>query len=72
MADTYTTKQGDCWDGIAFAVYGSESHTGWLMEHNYPLLDIYQFDDGAVLSTPPLTEETTQQVNRPVWRATSA
>ena len=37
MESTYTTKQGDVWDKIAYEVYGSdEEYTGWLMENNLP------------------------------------
>ena len=32
MESTYTTKQGDVWDKIAYEVYGDEEYTGWLME----------------------------------------
>ncbi len=28
MASTYTTKQGDAWDAIAFRVYGDVKYTG--------------------------------------------
>ena len=40
---TYTTIQGDAWDAIAYKVYGDESYTGWLMQHNLPLLDTLVF-----------------------------
>ena len=43
MAKTYTTQQGDAWDAIAHKVYGSETYTGWLMQNNLPLLDIFVF-----------------------------
>ena len=36
MESTYTTKQGDVWDKIAYEVYGDEEYTGWLMENNFP------------------------------------
>ena len=29
MASTYTTKQGDAWDAIAFHVYGDVKYTGF-------------------------------------------
>ena len=44
MESTYTTKQGDVWDKIAYEVYGDEEYTGWLMENNFPLLDTFVFD----------------------------
>jgi len=52
MAKTYTTQQGDAWDAIAHKVYGSETYTGWLMQNNLPLLDIFVFEAGTVLQTP--------------------
>ena len=58
MENTYTTKQGDAWDKIAFEVYGDEAYTAWLMENNFPLLDIFVFDAGVVLQTPPPPEKT--------------
>ena len=56
MESTYTTKQGDVWDKIAYEVYGDEEYTGWLMENNFPLLDTFVFDAGVVLQTPAPTE----------------
>ena len=32
MENTYTTKQGDTWDLIAFRVYGDVKYTGWLIK----------------------------------------
>ena len=52
MAKTYTTQQGDAWDAIAHKVYGSETYTGWLMQNNLPLLDIFVFEAGTGLQTP--------------------
>ena len=31
MEKTYTTKQGDAWDAIAFQVYGDVIYTGCLL-----------------------------------------
>lgn len=68
MAKTYTTKQGDAWDAIAYKVYGDEKYTGWLMQNNFPLLDVFVFGAGVTLQTPdpPENDETT---NMPIWRA---
>ena len=57
MAATYTTKQGQTWDGIALEVYGSEIYADFLMKSNWPLLDILVFSAGTVLNTPDLVEE---------------
>ncbi len=61
----YTTKQGECWDGIAKAVYGSEKHVGFLMQNNMPLLDTVIFSAGITLDTPKLPADET---NLPPWR----
>lgn len=66
MADSYTTKSGEQWDGIAKTVYGSEIYTDWLMQNNYPLLDTYQFDAGIVLRTPALPAGADGSL--PPWR----
>ena len=57
MASTYTTKQGDAWDAIAFQVYGDVKYTGFLMQANFPHLDTFVFDAGVVLQTPDLPED---------------
>ena len=41
MASTYTTKQGDAWDAIAFHVYGDVKYTGFLMQANFPHCLLY-------------------------------
>ncbi len=46
MEKTYTTKQGDAWDAIAFRVYGDVKYTGFLMQANFPHLDTFVFDAG--------------------------
>lgn len=70
MESTYTTKQGDVWDKIAYEVYGDEEYTGWLMENNFPLLDTFVFDAGVVLQTPELPEDD-DLTNAPIWRTTT-
>jgi len=78
MAKTYTTQQGDAWDAIAHKVYGSETYTGWLMQNNLPLLDIFVFEAGGggaapgppaggVLQTPDPPEDDKAE-NLPIWR----
>lgn len=64
---TYTTIQGDAWDAIAYRVYGDESYTGWLMQHNLPLLDTLVFGAGVVLNIPDLPEGDTS-ADAPIWR----
>lgn len=67
MENTYTTQQGDTWDLIAYRVYGDVKYTGWLMQNNFPHLDIFVFDAGVVLQTPELPEEE-RQAATPFWR----
>lgn len=62
---TYTTQQGQTWDQISKAVYGSELHIGELMESNQKLLDIFVFSAGTVLTVPEIKKDTT---NQPPWR----
>lgn len=67
MGNTYTTIQGDTWDIIARKVYGSEKYAGHLMQANFPLLDIFQFDAGTIMQTPPLPEKE-RSASGPDWR----
>ncbi|PKM72856.1 MAG: phage tail protein [Firmicutes bacterium HGW-Firmicutes-16] len=69
MATTYTTKAGDTWDAIAYAVYGSEKYIGHLMQNNFPLLDRFVFEADVNLNTPALPESTQQSAGLPAWRA---
>ena len=67
MATTYTTVQGDAWDAIAYKVYGDEKYTGWLMQNNFPSLDVFAFPAGVVLQTPePPADNAVAGV--PAWR----
>ncbi len=61
----YVTKQGECWDEVAKAVYGSEKHLGFLMQNNMPLLDIVVFSAGTELNVPDVLPEDS---NLPIWR----
>ncbi len=67
MDGTYTTRQGDAWDAIAYRVYGSEAYTGFLMEHNPRYLGIFVFGPGVTLQTPELPANV-QAAGLPVWR----
>ncbi len=49
---TYTTKQGDCWDNIALAKYGTEKLCGLIMAANPDYLDTLFFGAGVVLAIP--------------------
>lgn len=60
---TYTTIQGDCWDLVAFKIYGEEKYMKLLAEANLPLLDYMIFPPGTVINVQDIpddydTEET--------------
>lgn len=61
----YITRQGECWDEAAKNIYGSEKYTGYLMQHNLPMLDIAVFSAGTQLQTPALS---TEEADLPAWR----
>lgn len=52
MGKTYTTVQGDMWDGIAYRQLGSVAYTGELMAANKQYRDYYIFPAGVVLELP--------------------
>lgn len=64
---TYTTIQGDAWDAIAQKVYGDTKYTGWLMQNNLPLLDVFVFGAGTILRTPDVPESNDSET-APSWR----
>lgn len=66
-ASKYITQSGDQWDSIAKRVYGDEKYADFLMASNFALLDIYEFDAGVTVRTPPLPEQ--KQETLPQWRA---
>ena len=66
MSGTYTTVQGDMWDGIAYKALGSESQTGRLMELNQAYLEYYTLPAGIVLTLPE--ETVTVSADLPPWK----
>ena len=68
--NTYITKQGDTWDGIAYNELGSVSYTDKLMRVNTPYLRYYTFPAGIVLNLPALYDS--QNIgNLPAWKQVS-
>lgn len=68
MASTYMTSQGDTWDLIAYDLYGDEKYMHYLIEANWPLLDILVFSSGTMVNVPDIPEEADE--DRPFWRDT--
>lgn len=67
MAKTYTTIQGDMWDGIAKKVYGTEDAINVLLEANQSYNDIVIFSAGTVLIIPDYTTQADTSL-LPPWR----
>ena len=67
MSDTYTTRQGDTWDLIAFRLTGSAEQTVALLQANPKYSNIFVFSAGVVLDVPDF--ETIVDVDTlPPWR----
>ena len=66
---TYTTKQGDMWDSIAYRQMGSCEYTNELMRANRQLLDYYTFPAGIVLTIPDVSAEASSTA--PPWKQVS-
>lgn len=49
---TYTTRQGDTWDSIAYAVYGDEAYMQAMIRLNLAHVDTLIFDGGVELVMP--------------------
>ena len=64
---TYKTVQGDTWDLISFALYGTEKYVGELMESNPSLLDYSIFPAGIRLTAPDIVVESDDE-DFPEWR----
>ncbi|MGL5270184.1 MAG: tail protein X [Selenomonadaceae bacterium] len=67
MVDTYTTKQGDMWDMIAYEVYGDEYKMHYLMDANKKYVETVIFPAGVTLVVPVLS--ATQTTNLPPWKS---
>ncbi len=62
----YTTNQGDMWDAIAKAQYGTEAGMTALLEANPEYRHIAIFSAGVVLTVPTYEAESTSKL--PPWR----
>ena len=63
---TYTTVQGDMWDGIAYTQLGSVNHTGALMQQNLRYVHYYTFPAGIVLTIPDIGDDESDVL--PPWK----
>lgn len=66
MSKTYTTIQGDMWDGIAFSQLGSVSYADKLMNLNQKYREFYTFPAGIVLTLPDQTDDV--EGTLPPWK----
>ena len=70
MEKTYTTKQGDTWDAVAYLQMGSCAYTKELMWANRGFLGYYIFPAGIVLTIPEIIERVASTA--PPWKQVSA
>lgn len=68
---TYTTKQGDAWDLIAYQQMGSCMMTKELMWANRTLLGYFVFPAGVILNIPE-TAGVVEADFQPPWKRASA
>ena len=67
MARIYTTILGDTWDLIAYQQMGSEKYMKELMDANWMLTDILQFDAGTELTIPDIVQASDSTL--PFWHS---
>ncbi len=60
MASTYPTSQGDTWDLMAYDLYGDEKYMHYLIEANWPLLDLLVFSSSTRIVVPDIPKEAPQ------------
>lgn len=69
MSKTYTTVQGDKWDGIAYSQLGDVAYTDKLMNLNRQYREYYIFPAGITLTLPDVAENVTDTL--PPWKQVS-
>lgn len=65
-ADTYITMQGDCWDAIAYRLWGDERLFAPLVAANPDHLDTVVFPAGVELRVPAAPDRTIK-TELPPW-----
>lgn len=66
MNKTYTTIQGDMWDGIAKKLYGTEAAMNVLLRANQQYSSTIVFNSGVELAVPEYAAPKTELL--PPWR----
>nr|WP_233167807.1 phage tail protein [Paenibacillus roseus] len=63
---TYTTIQGDTWDGIAYKLFQNESSMTLLMQTNLAHIRTVVFGAGVLLQVPEVAPAVAEDL--PPWR----
>ena len=66
--NTYTTIQGDTWDGMAYKLFGNEKYMKDLIEANWRYADVMLFSAGVSLTVPDISVDEEDDGNLPIWR----
>ena len=66
MRKTYTTKQGEMWDSIAYTQLGDAAYMDKIMSLNQQYLDYYIFPAGITLELPDIDPSTPNSA--PPWK----
>ena len=70
MSKTYTTVQGDMWDGIAYKQLGDARYADAIMQANMQYHKTFVFSAGVELVIPEVAQETTLS-DLPPWKQVS-
>lgn len=65
---TYTTKQGDAWDSIAYSQCGDSLAMDKLLLANQQYIDYYTFPAGIVLNIPEVDSGEQPSLAPPPWK----
>lgn len=68
MSKTYTTVQGDMWDGIAYSKMGSVAYTDKLMRANQEYAGYYILPAGITLTLPDVDTTADDISVLPPWK----
>lgn len=68
MNTTYTTRQGDTFERIAWEQYGNSNAMGELIRANREFVETAIFDSGTVLKLPEIEPKEEVSESTPPWR----